>query len=102
MSSLTQTTVTSPGQLSVALPPLKSCGGTSPGQLTLIGGGQLIVGGVMSPTVIVWLHVLEQPLLSTTLNDKVKLVLQLALVPTLITRLLVEPRIIPPPLMVQV
>src|SRR5262245_44372497 len=101
MSSLTQATVTSPGQLSVALPPLKSWGGTSGEQLTLTGGGQMIVGGVVSSTVIIWLQALEQPLLSTTVNDKVKLVLQSLLASTLITRLVVEPEIVPPPLIDQ-
>ena len=50
-----------PAQLSVAVTKLMSAGGTSSIHSSLIAGGQVIVGGVTSPIVMVWVHVLVLP-----------------------------------------
>lgn len=53
VTSLTNSTLVTPLQLSVAATPVVFCGGTEPEQVTVIGFGQLMVGATLSNTVIV-------------------------------------------------
>ena len=50
-----------PAQLSVAVTKLISAGGTSSIHSTVTAPGQVIVGGVTSPIVMVWVQVLVLP-----------------------------------------
>jgi hypothetical protein len=85
-------------QLSLALPPAKSCGGMLASLVTLLSDGQVITGGVMSRTVTVFEQVLftGQPLLAVT-RVNVKVVLQLELAITVTLEPEVDPLIVPPP-----
>ena len=57
MVSLTKVTVIDPPpQPSLAVTKLVSGAGTSEAQLTVTGAGQVMVGGVISWTVIVWVQ----------------------------------------------
>ena len=60
LRSPTKVIVTLP-QLSLAVTKLISAAGTSPEHSTVTGPGQVIVGGVISPIVIVWVQVLVLP-----------------------------------------
>ena len=53
--------------MSDADPPAKFAGGAPPAQAVVTFGGQVMVGGVTSLTVIVWVHVAEFPQSSVAL-----------------------------------
>src|SRR5687768_10724582 len=65
MTSVATVTVTAPAQLSVATTAPVFAGGTRLAHCTVTFAGQVIVGGVLSKTVIVWAQVPELPHAST-------------------------------------
>jgi len=69
--------------------------------VTVLSGGQVIVGGVMSWTIILWLQILKQPLVSTTVSVRTKFVLQPLPEATLMVWISTDPEIPPMPAMDQ-
>ena len=65
ITSLIQVTV-AVLQLSLALPPAKSCAGTADAHCTVVGAGQLIVGAVLSTAVMVCVTSIKLPEPSVT------------------------------------
>src|SRR5437870_8495669 len=61
ITSLTQLTVTVPAQWSLAVTRLVLGAGTSPAHCTFTGAGQVMIGGVVSLTVIVCVYVALLP-----------------------------------------
>src|SRR5436309_1080361 len=71
ITSLTQLTVTVPAQLSLAVTRLVLGAGTSRAHGTFTGAGQVMIGGVVSLTVIVWVQVALLPHTSVALYVRV-------------------------------
>ena len=67
MTSPKKVTITVPEQLSEEVTKLLLAAGTSELQLTVIALGQVILGGVISLTVIIWVQVAEFPQISVAL-----------------------------------
>ena len=69
-TSPTWTTVTAP-QLSVAVTAAGLGAGTSAGHCTVTGGGQVMAGGTVSVTMIVWVQVAILPQASVAVHRRV-------------------------------
>ena len=67
MTSSTKVTIIGPEQLSEVVTKLLLGAGTAELQLTVIEFGQVILGGVLSSTVIIWVQVAEFPQTSVAL-----------------------------------
>jgi hypothetical protein len=67
ITSLMKLIVTAPAQLSVAVTSAVFGAGTAEAQLTVIGAGQVITGGVWSFTVIICVHSEKLPHTSVAL-----------------------------------
>ena len=67
VTSFTNVTVAPPPQLSVAETEAGLLGGNELAHATVVALGHVIEGGVLSNTVIVWLHVAEFPQASVAL-----------------------------------
>ena len=71
VTSLTKVTVVAPPQLSLAVTVSGFAGGTRFAHCTVTFGGQVIVGTVLSKTVITWAQVAEFPQASVDLYVRV-------------------------------
>ena len=71
VTSLTKLTVAVPEQLSVAVTPVVTCGGTADAQVTVTGAGHVMLGATLSNTVIIWLQVEVFPHSSEALKVRV-------------------------------
>jgi hypothetical protein len=71
VTSLTKLNVVAPPQLSVALTPVVVCAGIALAHVTVTGPGQVIVGTMLSFTVMIWLQVAVLLHKSVAMNKRV-------------------------------